>query len=107
HETFRKEDPDVTDQSYPPFVLTGDDGEPNGRIVAGDAVLCFNYRGDRVIEISRAFEEGPEFQAFDRGPGWREGPPDVRYAGMMEYDGDLHIPKHFLVEPPVIEQTSG
>ena len=28
--------------------------------------------------------------------------PDVLYAGMMEYDGDLHIPKHYLVEPPEI-----
>src|SRR5690606_6426089 len=55
-----------------------------------------------VIELSRAFEEGPSFDAFDRG-----AVPDVHYAGMMEYDGDLHIPKHYLVEPPVIEGTSG
>lgn len=101
-ESFRHEDERVTDQSYPPFVVVGDDGEPLGRITDGDAVCCFNYRGDRVIEISRAFEEGPGFKAFDRG-----GVPDVHYAGMMEYDGDLHIPKHYLVEPPLIEGTSG
>ena len=26
---------------------------------------------------------------------------------MMEYDGDTHTPKHFLVEPPAIERTMG
>jgi 2,3-bisphosphoglycerate-independent phosphoglycerate mutase len=31
----------------------------------------------------------------------------VLYAGMMEYDGDLHIPRHYLVEPPAIEHTMG
>lgn len=31
----------------------------------------------------------------------------VRFAGMMEYDGELHIPKHFLVSPPNITKTSG
>jgi 2,3-bisphosphoglycerate-independent phosphoglycerate mutase len=71
------------------------------RIVDGDAVICFNFRGDRAIEISRAFEE-EAFTPFDRG-----GRPDVLYAGMMEYDGDTHVPRHFLVEPPHIERTMG
>ena len=60
-----------------------------------------NFRGDRAIEISRAFEED-DFAEFDRARR-----PDVLFAGMMEYDGDLHIPKHYLVEPPLIERTLG
>jgi 2,3-bisphosphoglycerate-independent phosphoglycerate mutase len=72
-----------------------------GRIVNGDSVIFFNFRGDRAIEISRALTE-KEFSEFDRGPL-----PDITYAGMMEYDGDLHIPPLFLVNPPTIVNTIG
>ncbi len=102
-ETFRAERPGIGDQQLPAFVVARD-GEPDtpiGAIRDGDAVACFNFRGDRAIEISRAFDE-PEFSAFDRGRV-----PDVLYAGMMEYDGDLHIPKRYLVAPPSISRTMG
>ena len=33
--------------------------------------------------------------------------PDVRFAGMLQYDGDLKLPKRFLVEPPCIKNTLG
>ena len=92
--------PDKDDQTLPPFVIA-EGGEPIGRIEDGAAVVFFNYRGDRAIEISRAFEED-DFTAFDRGPR-----PDVLYAGMMQYDGDLQVPKRFLVEPPAIDDTMG
>lgn len=98
-QTFYAEDPVRDDQFLPAFVLVDDDG-PVGRIVDGDSVLFFNFRGDRAIEISRAFE-GREVP-FDRG-----GPLHVTYAGMMEYDGDTHIPAHFLVAPPAIDDTVG
>jgi 2,3-bisphosphoglycerate-independent phosphoglycerate mutase len=99
-ETFRAEDPGVGDQSLPAFVIA-EGGESVGKIADGDAVVCFNFRGDRAIEISRAFEDD-DFPHFDRAPR-----PDVFYAGMMEYDGDTHVPKNFLVEPPDIEETMG
>eukprot|EP00672_Neobodo_designis_P017356 CAMPEP_0174828664 /NCGR_PEP_ID=MMETSP1114-20130205/1470_1 /TAXON_ID=312471 /ORGANISM="Neobodo designis, Strain CCAP 1951/1" /LENGTH=554 /DNA_ID=CAMNT_0016062387 /DNA_START=81 /DNA_END=1742 /DNA_ORIENTATION=- len=99
--TLREEKPDVSDQYLPPFVVVGDDKEPVGTIHDGDAVLCVNFRGDRVIEISRAFEDD-EFDKFDRVRF-----PRVRYAGMMRYDGDLGIPNNFLVPPPAISRTSG
>jgi 2,3-bisphosphoglycerate-independent phosphoglycerate mutase len=63
--------------------------------------VLFNFRGDRAIELTRAFEE-PDFDAFPRGPL-----PDVLFAGMMQYDGDLKIPKRFLVAPPEIARTLG
>jgi 2,3-bisphosphoglycerate-independent phosphoglycerate mutase len=69
--------------------------------VDGDSVVFFNFRGDRAIEISRAFEEA-DFKYFDR-KRW----PKVVYAGMLEYDGDLHIPKRYLVAPPEIKNTLG
>jgi len=98
--TYYREDPDMTDQYLDSFVIEKD-GAPVGTINDGDAVVFFNFRGDRAIEISRAFEEKKFFE-FDR-----ERVPDVLYAGMMEYDGDLHIPKHYLVSPPQIDRTLG
>ena len=97
--TFYAEDPKATDQYLPAFVITDASGKPKGKIQDGDAVIFFNFRGDRAIEISRAFSE-KEFTEFDRGPL-----PDVFYAGMMEYDGDAHIPPNFLVQPPAIDRV--
>jgi 2,3-bisphosphoglycerate-independent phosphoglycerate mutase len=99
-QTFYDEDPKVNDQFLPPFVIH-ENGQPVARIEDGDAVVFFNFRGDRAIEISRAFEE-EDFDAFQRGPR-----PDVLYAGIMQYDGDLLIPKRFLVSPPHITRTMG
>ena len=98
-QTLYEEDPNITDQYLGQFVIVDDKGQPVGTIKDGDCVLNFNFRGDRAIEISRAFEE-KEFTEFDRGEN-----PDVLYAGMMEYDGDLHIPSHYLVQPPEIDNT--
>lgn len=94
------EDPALVDQYLPSFVIA-ENGKPVGTIEDGDAVIFFNFRGDRAIEISQAFEQN-DFDKFDR-----QRVPNVFYAGMMEYDGDAHIPGHFLVEPPAIDQTIG
>jgi 2,3-bisphosphoglycerate-independent phosphoglycerate mutase len=99
-DTYRKEDPGVIDQDLPPFVVADESG-PVGQIRDGDSVVFFNFRGDRAIEISRAFEE-EDFDKFERKPC-----PRVAYAGMMEYDTELHIPRNYLVEPPFIENTMG
>ena len=92
---------DDGDQYLDSFVIVGDDGAPVGAMTDGDAVIMFNFRGDRAIEISRAYEEA-EFDVFDRGHH-----PDLYYAGMLQYDGDALIPKQYLVEPPAIDRTMG
>ena len=97
--TFYEEDPKATDQYLPEFVVIDSTGKPKGTIKDGDAVIFFNFRGDRAIEISRAFTE-KDFTEFDRG-----SLPDIFYAGMMEYDGDAHIPPNFLVQPPAIDRV--
>lgn len=99
-QTLYDEDPNTDDQWLPSFVI-GKDGEPVGTIEDGDSVLMFNFRGDRAIEISQAFSDD-HFEHFDRGDR-----PDVYYAGMMEYDGDLHVPSNYLVSPPAIHDTVG
>jgi 2,3-bisphosphoglycerate-independent phosphoglycerate mutase len=96
--TFYEEDPKATDQYLPEFVVMDSIGKPKGTIKDGDAVVLFNFRGDRAIEISRALTE-KDFTEFDRGLL-----PDIFYAGMMEYDGDAHIPPNFLVQPPAIDR---
>lgn len=96
--TYREETHAI-DQDLPPFVIAKD-GKPVGTINDGDSVIFYNFRGDRSIEISKAFDGGAEFDKFDR-----VRVPKVVYAGMLEYDGDLHIPKKYLVNPPEITNT--
>ena len=99
---YRTENPGLLDQDMHEFVITRD-GRPVGTIEDGDSVIYFNFRGDRALEMTRAFEtpEGGDLP-FDR-----VRVPKVEYAGMMEYDGDLHIPHQYLVSPPSIDRTMG
>ena len=92
--------PGTIDQDLPPFVIAKN-GKPVGTVENGDSVVFYNFRGDRSIEITRAFED-ENFDKFDR-----VRVPTVTYAGMLQYDGDLKLPKRFLVNPPVILDTTG
>jgi 2,3-bisphosphoglycerate-independent phosphoglycerate mutase len=99
-EAYRKEIPGIIDQDLKEFVIASG-GKPIGAIQDGDSVIYFNFRGDRSLEITAAFEQD-DFDKFDRVRR-----PAVEYAGMMEYDGDLHVPKQYLVSPPSIDRTQG
>ncbi|HSP28278.1 MAG TPA: 2,3-bisphosphoglycerate-independent phosphoglycerate mutase [Ilumatobacteraceae bacterium] len=89
-----------SDQLLPAFTVVDEFQHPVGPIVDGDAVVMFNFRGDRAIELSQAFEAGPEFDEFDRGRV-----PDVHFAGMALYDGDTNTPSSYLVEPESVDTT--
>jgi 2,3-bisphosphoglycerate-independent phosphoglycerate mutase len=97
---LRERNPGTIDQDLPEFVIA-EGGKPIGTIEDGDSVVFYNFRGDRAIEITRAFVED-DFDKFDRVRA-----PKVTYAGMLQYDGDLQLPKRFLVAPPAIKDTSG
>lgn len=97
-ETFRSENDGIIDQDLPPFVIA-ENGEPVGKIVDKDSVVLFNFRGDRAIELSMAFDD-EDFTAFNRGPKL-----NVVFAGMLQYDGDLNLPNKYLVSPPEITNT--
>jgi 2,3-bisphosphoglycerate-independent phosphoglycerate mutase len=99
-ETYRREIPCIIDQDLKEFCIA-EKGVPVGTIEDGDSVIYFNFRGDRALEITAAFEED-SFDKFDRIRR-----PKVCYAGMMEYDGDTHVPKRYLVSPPAIDRTMG
>ena len=96
-ETYRAETGCI-DQDLPAFVIA-ENGKPVAKIANGDSVILYNFRGDRAQEISLAFDR-KDFDKFDRG-----GYTGVKFAGMLEYDGDLKIPTHYLVQPPVIKNT--
>ena len=99
-EKYRADNPAVIDQDLPPFVVARN-GQPVGALKKDDSVVIINFRGDRALETCRAFEE-ENFTKFERGPK-----PEVMFAGMMEYDGDTHTPKNYLVTPPAIDRTMG
>ncbi|MBR4863027.1 MAG: 2,3-bisphosphoglycerate-independent phosphoglycerate mutase [Oscillospiraceae bacterium] len=96
-ETYRAETGCI-DQDLPAFVVARD-GAPVAKIANGDSVILFNFRGDRAQEISIAFDS-KDFDKFDRGDY-----TGVKFAGMLQYDGDLNIPENYLVKPPVITNT--
>ncbi len=95
--TYREETGCI-DQDLPAFVVARD-GAPVAKIANGDSVILFNFRGDRAQEISLAFDR-KDFDKFDRGDY-----TGVKFAGMLQYDGDLNIPENYLVQPPVISNT--
>jgi 2,3-bisphosphoglycerate-independent phosphoglycerate mutase len=96
-----REEHRVDDQYLPHWVVHDPENidRPIAQILDGHNVIFTNFRGDRALEISRAFVED-DFKGFVR-----KQPPKVIYAGMMEYDGDLHIPPQYLVTPPAIDRT--
>ena len=98
--TFRAEDPGVSDQYLPAFTVTDANGKPVAPMQDDDAVVLFNFRGDRMVEIYRALTEEP-FTSFARGPL----PGNLLVVGMTMYDGDLGIPAQFLVPPTRVTGT--
>jgi 2,3-bisphosphoglycerate-independent phosphoglycerate mutase len=94
----RSECPNISDQDLPPFVVCSE-GQPVGRIQDGDALVIFNFRGDRVLQICECFE-AETFSHFQRG-----SVPKILFSGMTLYDGDTQSPKHYLVPPPHIDNT--
>lgn len=95
--TYRKEY-EIIDQDLPPFVIA-ENGKPIGTIEDNASVVLYNFRGDRAIEISMAFDNA-DFDKFDRVRY-----PKVVYCGMLQYDGDLKLPRNYLVAPPEIKNT--
>lgn len=118
--TLRRENPKVIDQYLPAFVVVENiaansalptraarakdslaqqksGAKPIGAIQDGDAMIYYDFRADRAVEIATAFTD-PSFHKFNRGKM-----PKIYFAGLTEYDADRHIPEHTLVSPVKIE----
>ncbi|MCY0902045.1 MAG: 2,3-bisphosphoglycerate-independent phosphoglycerate mutase [Firmicutes bacterium] len=59
----------VTDEFVLPVVIVDEAGKPVGSIAENDAVIMFNFRPDRAVQISQVFTN-EDFRGFDRGPGF-------------------------------------
>ena len=99
--TLRRIDTKVQDQYLPAFVIVDESDKPVGQIQKGDALVYFDFRADRAIEIAQAFTYW-DFPHFNRGA---YTPDDVYFVGMTEYNADTHVPEHRLVEPVYISDT--
>ncbi|MBR3236639.1 2,3-bisphosphoglycerate-independent phosphoglycerate mutase [Candidatus Saccharibacteria bacterium] len=99
--TLRRLDSNIQDQYLPAFVIVDDNEKPVGKIEKGDALIYFDFRADRAIEIAQAFTYW-DFPYFNRGD---YTPNDVYFVGMTEYNANTHVPEHRLVEPIYIKDT--
>ncbi|MDJ0955761.1 MAG: 2,3-bisphosphoglycerate-independent phosphoglycerate mutase [Arenicellales bacterium] len=97
---FRQRQPGINDQYLPGFVVAEDKDPP--KVTDGDGVILFNFRGDRAVELTQAFCEDDDFSHFDRGRI-----PDTQFMGMMLYDGDLDLPKEYLISPEPVSGSIG
>jgi 2,3-bisphosphoglycerate-independent phosphoglycerate mutase len=88
------------DEFVTPTAIVGQDGRPIASIANGDAVLFYNYRGDRPREITKAFVVD-DFKGFDRGPKL-----DLVYATMTEYETGLPV-QVILSKPPKLKHILG
>jgi len=70
----------VTDEFVPPTTIVDATGGAMAPMRDGDAVICFNYRSDRMRQIVRTLAQ-PDFSGFDTGPR-----PAVTVATMTLYD---------------------
>jgi len=102
---FRAATPDIVDQDIPGFVIVDGGDRPVGTVNDGDAVVMVNFRGDRAIEITEAFELD-DFSGFERGGAKGRG-PDALYAGMMVYDEDRNLPALQLMGPTKVANPLG
>ncbi|HEY1792977.1 MAG TPA: 2,3-bisphosphoglycerate-independent phosphoglycerate mutase [Opitutaceae bacterium] len=88
------------DEFVTPTAIVGADGRPLASVSNGDAVLFYNYRGDRPRELTKAFViDG--FRDFDRGPKL-----DLYYATMTEYEAGLPV-KVVLPKPEKLRNILG
>ena len=105
HESYNN---GITDEFIEPFVCIDEAGEPVGRISDHDAVICFNYRADRVRQITRVLTRNSGLAA-DGGASLPKAaeldaeiprslvPTDLHYVTMTQYDKNFALP---IVIPP-------
>ncbi len=98
----------VTDEFIVPFVCTDNRGEPIATIREEDACICFNFRADRVRQITRALARNsglnpqggrdlPGADDLDATIPRDRAPQGLYYVCMTQYDKNFALP---VVIPP-------
>ncbi|MCI0182247.1 MAG: 2,3-bisphosphoglycerate-independent phosphoglycerate mutase [Acidibacillus sp.] len=90
----------VTDEFILPIVVVDDHDQPVGLIKEEDAVIMFNFRPDRAIQISQAFTN-EDFRGFDRGPKW----PHTYYVCMTHFSES--VGGYVAYQPTNLDNTLG
>ncbi|NPV03543.1 MAG: phosphoglycerate mutase (2,3-diphosphoglycerate-independent) [Syntrophaceae bacterium] len=88
------------DETLNPLVLVDPSGKPVGRIGKGDAVIFYNIRGEREVELSRSLAE----EGFHEFP--TAGPLGLHYTTMIEYSRDLRVDVAFPPEEDLEDTLS-
>src|SRR5246500_3161280 len=94
---------DVTDEFIVPFVCVDNRGEPLATIRDEDSCICFNFRADRVRQITRALarnsglnaQEGrdlPGADDLDQTISREKTPKGLHYVCMTQYDKNFSLP---------------
>src|SRR3984957_3752130 len=98
----------VTDEFVVPFVCTDKSGQPLATIRDDDACICFNFRADRVRQLTRALARNSGLNATGGSdlPGAADldgtiprepTPRNLHYVCMTQYDKNFSLP---VVIPP-------
>ncbi|QNI35296.1 2,3-bisphosphoglycerate-independent phosphoglycerate mutase [Edaphobacter albus] len=101
---------EITDEFIPPFTVIDQHGSPLGLIRSNDVCICFNYRADRVRQITRVLARNisggltannahdlPKAAELDLEIPRAEAPSDIHYVAMTRYDKNFMVP---VVVPP-------
>lgn len=99
-EHYREQDPHLVDQDMPPYNIQNAAGDIP-RMKDGDALLFFNFRADRAVQIAQVFEDHDftPFEFTDR--------PKVFFCGMSVYDEDTNLPAKMLMDTPDVPNPFG
>jgi len=100
---------DITDEFIVPFVVTDQNGRPNGVIRDEDVCIMFNYRADRARQITRVLtrnsgltkQEGrdlPGAEDLDNTIPRNTVPKNLHYVCMTQYDKLFTLPMIILPE---------
>ncbi|RKD76576.1 phosphoglycerate mutase [Sinobaca qinghaiensis] len=94
-------DKDVWDEFIVPAVMTKENGEPVADMQDNDAVIFFNFRPDRAIQMSRVFTDN-NFDSFDRGDRF---PENLHYVTMTDYSEKVEA--NVAYPPQELKNTMG
>jgi len=81
------------DEFVQPTVISGSMRQPVAKIGSEDSIIFFNFRPDRMRQLSRTFID-QDFEPFERG----ENPPLPYCVAMTEYDRARPVPVAFTAE---------
>jgi len=91
----------VMDEFVVPTVIVDENENPIGLVESGDAIIFFNFRPDRAIQLSQAFTNA-DFRGFDRGP---DHPRDLYFVTMTLFSETVN--GYVAYKPKDLDNTFG